>query len=186
MLMAFQYNNATTVTTPRRTARKSAETTTASSATEPLHHGQVLRQFRMLFNAVRRHFHRLEKQAGIGGANVWALSLIEQNPGIGVSRLAEIMDIHQSTVSNLLRSMIKSGLIHTEKSAKDRRAVEIYALPEGLKILKRISVPYEGVLPRALSEIDQATLERLHKDLQQLIDRIDIDENAAQTPLALL
>ena len=76
MLLAFQYNNATTVTTPRRTPRKSAETTTASSATEPLHHGQVLRQFRMLFNAVRRHFHRLEKQAGIGGANVWALSLI--------------------------------------------------------------------------------------------------------------
>ena len=186
MLMAFQYNNATTVTTPRRTPRKSAATTTASPTTEPLHHGQVLRQFRMLFNAVRRHFHRLEKQAGIGGANVWALSLIEQNPGIGVSRLAEIMDIHQSTVSNLLRSMIKSGLIHTEKSAKDRRAVEIYALPEGLKIPKRISVPYEGVLPRALSEIDLQTLERLHKDLQQLIDRIDIDENAAQTPLALL
>lgn len=140
----------------------------------------------MLFNAVRRHFHRLEKQAGIGGANVWALSLIEQHPGIGVSKLAEMMDIHQSTVSNLLRTMIKSGLVHTEKSAKDRRAVEIYPLPEGLKILKRISVPYEGVLPRALSEIDSETLQRLHVDLQKLIDRIDIDENAAQAPLAML
>lgn len=151
-----------------------------------MQHNQVLRQFRMLFNAVRRHFHRLEKQAGIGGANVWALSLIEQHPGIGVSKLAEMMDIHQSTVSNLLRAMIKSGLVHTEKSAKDRRAVEIYPLPEGLKILKRISVPYEGVLPRALSEIDSETLQRLHVDLQKLIDRIDIDENAAQTPLAML
>lgn len=186
MLRAFTRTASTIVTTARRTPRKSTRSDPPSSETETLHHGQVLRQFRMLFNAVRRHFHRLEKQAGIGGANVWALSLIEQHPGIGVSRLSQMMDIHQSTVSNLLRSMIKSGLIHTEKSAKDRRAVEIYPLPEGLKILKRISVPYEGVLPRALSEIDLQTLERLHKDLQQLIDRIDIDENAAQTPLAML
>lgn len=174
------------VTIARKTPRKRTLAAPTKPEAQPLHHGQVLRQFRILFNAVRRHFHRLEKQAGIGGANVWALSLIEQNPGIGVSRLAELMDIHQSTVSNLLRAMIKSGLIHTEKSAKDRRAVEIYPLPEGHKLLKRITVPYEGVLPRALSEVDQDTLERLHLDLQALIDRIDIDENAAQTPLAML
>jgi hypothetical protein len=33
---------------------------------------RVLRRFRMVFNAVKTHFQQVEKQAGIGGAQVWA------------------------------------------------------------------------------------------------------------------
>jgi predicted transcriptional regulator len=56
----------------------------------------------------------MEKQSGIGGAQVWALSLVAQHQGLGVTKLAELMDIHQSTTSNLVRSLIKSGLLHSE------------------------------------------------------------------------
>ena len=99
---------------------------------------RVLRQFRLIFSTIRRHFQTMEKQSGIGGAQVWALSLVAQHPGLGVTRLADLMDIHQSTTSNLVKSLIKSGLLHSEKSVHDRRVVELYVLPEGLKLLKKI------------------------------------------------
>lgn len=150
------------------------------------HAARVLRQFRLIFNTVRRHFQTIEKQSGIGGAQVWALSLVAQHQGLGVTQLAELMDIHQSTTSNLVRSLIKSGLLHSEKSSSDRRVVELYVLPEGLKLLKKIPGPFAGVLPHALQRMDEVTLLQLERNLSALINRLEVDEKAAHTPIAMM
>jgi DNA-binding MarR family transcriptional regulator len=147
---------------------------------------QVLRQFRLIFNTVRRHFQAMEKQSGMGGAQTWALSLVAQQPGLGVSQLAERMDVHQSTASNLIRSLIKSGHVHSEKSVHDKRVVELYVLPEGLKLLRKIPGPFAGVLPHALQNLDEITLIQLEKNLSELISRLEVDENAARTPIAMM
>lgn len=150
------------------------------------HVAQVLRQFRLIFNTVRRHFQSMEKKSGMGGAQTWALSLVAQQPGLGVSQLAERMDVHQSTASNLIRALIKSGHVHSEKSAHDKRVVELYVLPEGLKLLKKIPGPFAGVLPHALQHLDEVTLIQLEKNLAELINRLEVDENAARTPIAMM
>lgn len=147
---------------------------------------RVLRQFRLIFNTVRRHFQTMEKQSGIGGAQVWALSLVAQHQGLGVTKLAELMDIHQSTTSNLVKSLIKSGLLHSEKSVQDRRVVELYVLPEGMKLLKKIPGPFAGVLPHALQRMDEVTLLQLEGNLTALLNRLEVDEKAAQTPIAMM
>jgi DNA-binding MarR family transcriptional regulator len=141
------------------------------------HAARVLRQFRLIFNTVRRHFQTME---------VWALSLVAQHQGLGVTQLAALMDIHQSTTSNLVRSLIKSGLLHSEKSASDRRVVELYVLPEGVKLLKKIPGPFAGVLPHALQRMDEVTLLQLEHNLSALINRLEVDEKAAQTPIAMM
>ena len=70
---------------------------------DPANTAQVLRRFRVVFNAVRTHFQQVEKQVGLGGAQVWALSVVKDHPGIGMGGVAKSMDIHQSTASNLVR-----------------------------------------------------------------------------------
>lgn len=149
-------------------------------------HLRVLRQFRLVFSSVRKHFQTMEKRAGIGGAPIWAMNLIAKQPGIGVTQLAQAMDVHQSTASNLVKSLIKAGFIVSEKSAHDKRVVELYALPDGLKLLKKIPGPYSGVLPQALSELDEETLHELERNLKALLKRMDIDERSAQTPIAMM
>ena len=149
-------------------------------------HLRVLRQFRLVFSSVRKHFQTMEKRAGIGGAPIWAMNLIAKQPGIGVTQLAQAMDVHQSTASNLVRSLIKAGFIVSEKSTHDKRVVELYALPDGLKLLKKIPGPYSGVLPQALSELDDETLHELERNLNTLLKRMDIDERSAQTPIAMM
>jgi DNA-binding MarR family transcriptional regulator len=83
----------------------------------------VLRQFRVVFNSVKTHFQQVEKKVGVGGAQVWALSLIREHPGIGVTELARRMDIHQTTASNLVRSLVGAELVLAERKGSDRRAV---------------------------------------------------------------
>lgn len=146
----------------------------------------ALRQFRVVFNAVRTHFRQVEKDTGLGGAQVWALRLIQQHPGVGVGEIATRMDIHQSTASNLIKVLLKKALITMLKSEQDKRVVELRVTPEGKKALKKIPGPFEGVLPDALRKLDDATLANLSRDLEKLVRLLASDEDAGSIPLAHL
>src|SRR3954452_3693299 len=114
----------------RTPARKKAA---AAAPTDPA--ARVLRRFRLVFNAVKSHFRAVETKAGISGAQLWALSVVHGQPGIGVGDLARAMDIHQSTASNLLRGLLEKGLVLTERGGTDRRAVKLQVSAKGGRLL---------------------------------------------------
>ena len=143
----------------------------------------VLRQFRLVFNAVKTHFQQVEKRAGIGGAQLWALSVIQSNPGVGLGQLATEMEIHQTTASNLVKGLTTLGLIASKRDDTDRRAIQLHILSKGKLVLKRAPGPFTGVLPEALSRLDPKTLKRLSADLDKLIEIIDADKSYALRPL---
>ena len=153
---------------------------------DPARTAQVLRRFRVVFNAVRSHFQQVEKQVGLGGAQVWALSVVRDHPGIGMGGVAKNMDIHQSTASNLIKTLLRRELISLAKSPQDRRNVHLHILPAGLAVLGQVSGPFEGVLPLALAKLPQDTLQRLDQDLGTLIVLLKADEAAGGIPLAEL
>lgn len=146
-------------------------------------HKQVLRRFRIVFNAVKTHFRQVEKSVGIGGAQLWALSVIHDHPGIGMGELAQSMDVHQSTASNLVKALVAQELVATARSTTDRRAVALTLLPAGKRLIKKAPMPFTGVLPDALARLEPSALRRLDKDLGQLIALLEADEDAGGTPL---
>jgi DNA-binding MarR family transcriptional regulator len=145
---------------------------------------RVLRQFRVVFNAVKSHFRQVEREAGLGGAQLWALSVIERSPGIGVTELARALDIHQSTASNLIKALAERGLIKAVREGVDRRGVALRVLPEGEQLLRRAPGPFTGVLPDALAGLDVDTLARLEHDLGKLIEALSADEAGASVLLS--
>lgn len=156
---------------------------THSENEQPL---RVLRQFRIVFNAVKTHFRQVEREAGLGGAQLWALSVIERHPGIGATGLARELDIHQSTASNLVRVLVDRGFVTASREGADRRNVALQVQPAGRDILKRAPMPFAGVLPDALASLDPATLLQLEQNLDRLIAQLDVDEEAGRQPLAQL
>jgi DNA-binding MarR family transcriptional regulator len=144
----------------------------------------VLRQFRQVFNAVKSHFQQVEKTVGMGGAQVWALSIVREQPGIGVGALAKAMSIHQSTASNLVRTLIDREMVAAVKQGADRRAVQLNLLAGGATVLKNAPGPFAGLLPDALRSLPPEALARLREDLGQLIVAIAADEAGASIPLS--
>lgn len=171
---------------PAGTARTRATAAPGAAAPDDDPHARVLRQFRIVFNAVKTHFQQVERKAGLGGAQVWALSVIRDRPGLGVNDLASVLSVRQPTASNLVKSLAEQGLVQARREGADRRAVQLHVLPEGRKVLKRAPGPFSGVLPDALAGLDTATLARLERDLAQLIERLGADDRAASIPLAQL
>jgi DNA-binding MarR family transcriptional regulator len=147
---------------------------------------QVLRQFRMVFGEVRQHFQDVERQVGIGGAQLWALSEIAREPGLGVTDLALQMDIHQSTASNLVRHLLQKGLVVSQRSEHDRRNVVLSPTASGHALLASAPGPHEGVLPGALQRLSPEALQQLHAHLSQLLQQLQPDQRTARLPLAEL
>lgn len=143
----------------------------------------MLRQFRIVFNSVRKHFRKTERKVGVSGAHIWALSVIGDNPSIGVGGLALALDVHQSTASNLLRGLISEELVVSQKDQADKRAVQLAVTPKGRKVLRAAPHPYSGVLPDALQHLQPRTLKRMERDLNELIELLDPDREGARRPL---
>jgi MarR family transcriptional regulator, organic hydroperoxide resistance regulator len=162
---------------PNKTLATSAEVVPAT---------RVLRQFRIVFNAIKSHFRQVEREAGVGGAQLWALAVIAGSPGIGVTGLARELDIHQSTASNLIKTLIERGLVAAARKGLDRRSVALRLLPAGEEVLGNAPMPFTGVLPDALSALDAPTLARLEQDLGKLIAVLEADEAGARVPLSQL
>jgi len=166
------------------TARRPARTSAAKKPrARPETAVLVLRKLRLLFNTIKGHFRDVEKKAGVAGAQVWALSVIQAHPGSGVNDLARAMDIHQSTASNLLKPLIEKGMVVAGRAKDDRRALQLRVTARGSAVLRKAPAPVTGVLPEVLSRLDLATLKRLDEDLEAVIALLDADRSAARTPL---
>lgn len=154
---------------PAKKTRKAAPAKDAGHAERA---AKVLRRFRVIFNSVKNHFRSVEKKAGVSGAQLWALSVINASPGVGVNQLAQAMDLHQSTASNLVRALVESALVVSAREGEDRRAVQLYLTTRGQKVLAKAPGPFSGVLPDALMHLDEQVLLRLDRDLAAVARQI--------------
>ncbi len=146
----------------------------------------VLQQFRIVLNAVKTHFQQVERKAGIGGAPLWALTIIREQPGIGVGDLAIALSVRPPTASIIVRTLSLQGFVEPSREGPDRRSVQLHITTEGRKLLRRAPRPFAGVLPEALRALEPATLDLLNRGLRELVPLLDADVRATATPLSLL
>lgn len=130
---------------------------------------ETLGLFRVIFKSANRHFHEVEKKAGIGGASLWALAEILESDNLTVSALAKAMSVHQSTASNLIEKLEIKGHVVRIRSLEDRRVVHLALTNQGRDVLSKAPPPYRGVLPEALMHMNPEALDQLNSHLTQLI-----------------
>lgn len=146
---------------------------------------QVLKKFRLIFGAVRQHFREVEQTCGISGSQVWILREISRKNGIGVSELAGLLSIHQSTCSQLVEKLVARGFIVKERCREDQRRVGLGLTETAVAILSTAPGPVEGLLPDALRVLSDESLLALDASLGQLIDQLAVhDDTHANNPLA--
>jgi len=159
----------------------SSTNTQADSNTSAL---ETLKLFRIIFKSATRHFHEIEKIAGIGGASLWALAEIAENKNLTVSGLAKAMSVHQSTVSNLIEKLETGGYVTRTRSVDDRRIVFLTMTDQGHGVLAKAPPPYRGILPDALMRLSPETLAELNHHLSELVSNMELkQDSSAYEPL---
>jgi DNA-binding MarR family transcriptional regulator len=146
----------------------------------------LLQQFRMILQSVKTHFAQVERQTGVGGSKIWALSLVHANPGMGVGDLAKAMCIRQPTASQMVKQLHLLGHLVVKPHPNDGRALQLSLSLSGCHLLDKAPTPYAGVLPQAIDELDDQTVERLRIDLDKLSHLMGANTASATTPLDTL
>lgn len=148
---------------------------------------EVLKQFRLVYGAVNRHFRDIERRCGLSGAQAWLLRELSRSPLLGVTDLATRMSVHQSTASQLIEKLVRAGYVERAAHEEDKRRVRLRISRRGRACLKRLPQPAEGVLPRALGKLPRPSLRALRSSLARLISQLQARRaQDAQAPLGEL
>jgi DNA-binding MarR family transcriptional regulator len=138
----------------------------------------VLGQFRVIFGSVRQQFRQIEQKCGITGSQLWVVHVVHDTPGIGVTAVAAKLSIHQSTCSQLVEALVGRGLLKKVRLDEDQRRVGLTLTSLARKVLAKAPGPAEGLLPSALSELSNVSLETLSHQLDKLIAELNLRNKA--------
>ncbi|MBL8525028.1 MAG: MarR family transcriptional regulator [Betaproteobacteria bacterium] len=141
----------------------------------------VLKQFRIVIRNIKTHYQDVEKSIGVSGAQLWALSVVAEKPGIKVGELASELAIHQSTASNLIERLTQLGFIERRREDSDQRVVSVYLTQQGESAIRQAPKPAIGLLQNALLTMDEGDLADLHESLHKLITAIGHKGRAGET-----
>ena len=133
----------------------------------------VLHIFRDIIRTSLRHSHWIEGKSGITGAQLWALQEVRDHPGVRVGALADLMALHQSTVSNVVDKLETAKLIQKERTTLDQRIVQLHLTKAGEAMLDTSPSPARGLLSEALRTLPDGTVMELKDVMERLLEEIN-------------
>jgi DNA-binding MarR family transcriptional regulator len=140
---------------------------------------QVLDSLRRLVRELRVGSHSVERELGIGGAQLFVLREIAAEPRCSIGRLAERTLTDQSSVSVVAARLVERGFVARERDARDARRSALTLTPLGDRLLARAGVPFQVRLVRALRTLPHARLSRLGNDLSFVVEAVGADTGEA-------
>jgi DNA-binding MarR family transcriptional regulator len=144
----------------------------------------VLKNLRIIFRSVQTYSRWVEKESGVSAAQLWMLWELYNEPGLTVSRLANVLSIHQSTCSNMLDKLQQKGLICRDRNSSDQRVVRLFLTESGAALLKKAPRPAQGALADVLLRLPDNALADLDSGLVQLVAALQVkDKEAGMIPI---
>lgn len=94
---------------------------------------------------------------------------VAQNEGLSQTNLVELTGIDRSTLADVVRRMLKKGLLSRRRTREDARAYAVKLTDEGMKVLKASDPLAKRVDERILSSLPNAQRDRFLQDLNAIV-----------------
>lgn len=97
------------------------------------------------------------------------LLTVSMNEGLSQTHLVERTGIDRSTLADIVRRMLKKGLLQRRRTKEDARAYAVKLTDEGWRVLKSAEPLTKKVDDRILSALTAAQRDRLLQDLHSIV-----------------
>jgi DNA-binding MarR family transcriptional regulator len=114
----------------------------------------------------------MEVELGVTGMQRIIIRLIGRYPEIAAGRLAELVHVHPSTLTGVLRRLVDRGLIHREKDPEDARRARLVLLPPGESIDGTQAGTIEAAVRRALARLPPDTIDAARTVLSAVAEEL--------------
>lgn len=132
----------------------------------------TIKSFRIIFQAIQRHSFDVEKTCGVSATQLWAMTELNNEPGLRVSDIANRLCIKISTASNMLDKIEQKKLLLRERGKEDQRVVKLFLTPAGKKLLRQAPNSPQGPVLAAISTMTPKQARQLYESLQILVTKI--------------
>jgi DNA-binding MarR family transcriptional regulator len=149
------------------------------------HTAEIVAALRRLFKAVQVHSKATLRATGLSGPQVWALTLLQADPGLSLGELARRMYAHPSTVSGVIARLVRRGAVRRVTDPLDRRGVRLSLTPTGRRLLRRCPPPVQVAISRALLRMPATRLRQINDALASIVLEAEVaDLEAPLCPVA--
>lgn len=97
------------------------------------------------------------------------LLTVSQNEGCSQTQLVDRTGIDRSTLADIIRRMIKKGLLHRRRTKDDARAYAVRLTEEGSRLLRASDPLVRRVDEKVLSALTASERERFLQDLAKIV-----------------
>ena len=143
------------------------------TAAAPL--GSTLDFMRLLWamdHGLQRRSKRMEVELGVTGMQRVVIRLIGRFPEVTAGRLAELLHVHPSTLTGVLKRVVERGFVERTRDRADARIAHFTLTAEGAKIDGVQAGTVEAAVRRALGRLDAAQLDAARVVLSALADEL--------------
>jgi DNA-binding MarR family transcriptional regulator len=149
---------------------RSAVTKVAASKTSKL-----AEELRPTILRLSRHLRREAQRGGSSSLDAQLLGTLSEEPGLGVSELAEMEQMSRPAMSAHVKRLMQLGYLQREqaKGDADRRRVGLSVTRSGTSYLRTVNARREDWLTERLAELgrdDRTALDRAAKPLRMILE----------------
>jgi MarR family transcriptional regulator, temperature-dependent positive regulator of motility len=110
------------------------------------------------------------------------LLTVAQNEGLSQTHLVEKTGIDRSTLADIVRRLLKKGLLQRRRTKDDARAYAVKLTEEGSRVLKSAEPMARKVDDRILSALPGQQRERFVQDLNTIVRALGTENGEAPPP----
>lgn len=133
--------------------------------------GLIGRQLRMAQLRAFKDYAMEVEGASLTPGSFETLELLDQNPGLGQTRLATAIGLDKSSLVPMIARLESLELVEREASRIDKRAVELRITAKGrrtLRLLRAYVLERDAWITRGMTRGETDTLNRLLKRIAQI------------------
>ncbi len=101
----------------------------------------------------------MESELGVTGLQRIMIRLIGRFPGVTAGRLAELVHVHPSTLTGVLKRVVDRGLVARQRDAKDARVAHFTLTAAGARIDRSQAGTVEAIVRKAIGKLDPKDLD---------------------------
>lgn len=123
--------------------------------------GETLDFMRLLWavdHGLQSRSKRMESEIGVTGMQRLVIRLIGRQPGVSAGELADLLHVHPSTLTGVLKRLVERGYVDRDKDPEDARRARFTLRPPGEKVDATQAGTVEAAVRRALARVPGARL----------------------------
>ena len=138
--------------------------------------GEVLEFMRLIWaldHALQKTSKGMKATIGVTGPQRLAIRLIARFPGIPAGQLAEILHVHPSTLTGILKRLEAQGLIRRRPDPRDGRRAFLGITEKGRRVDGAATGTVEAAVRRVISRAPRMKLDHAREILKALAESLE-------------